>query len=126
MKLQKINLSFSRYSDANFLAKANHIYLKVNGNPSFPNPSPDMPTVLAAINNYAAKLNEAQELGKDNVAGKNKTRLDLEDLLKTLGMWVMFTANSNVTMLISSGYDLAKEPEPARLGDMGHWCLAMA
>lgn len=124
MKVQKINLGFGRYSDANFLAKANHIYLKMNGNPSFPNPTPDMPALLAGINSYAAKMNEAQELGKDNVAEKNKTRLDLEALLKSLGLWVMFIANSDVTMLISSGYDLAKEPEPNRLVEMGPLVLS--
>lgn len=124
MKMPKINLGFSRFSDANFLAKSNHIYLKLNGNAYFPDPNPTLAAVLAAINDYSARLNEAQELGKDNVAEKNKSRQVLEGLLKTLGLWVMFTANGNLTMLISSGYDITKEPEPGKLGDMGPLMLS--
>lgn len=112
MQTAKISLGFSRYSDAPLLAKAQLILSKMSGNPNFPDPVPSLGTVEDAIDNYNTGLTAAMKLGTDNVAQKNAARLVLENTLKELGRWVMFIANGNVTILLSSGYDLTKEPVP--------------
>jgi hypothetical protein len=115
MKTQKISLSFSPLSDADFMEEAKHIESKMNGNTNFPDPTPAMEVVSTAVSNFATALTAAKELGKDNVAGKNKARLDLTVILQDLGRYVMFVAKGDVTKLISSGYRLNKMPQPVHL-----------
>lgn len=115
MKIQKISLSFSQLSDPVFLEEAKHIYSKMNGNVYFPDPAPKMEDVDAAITAYGTALTAAKELGKDNVAEKNKARKALTVLLQDLGRFAMFIAKGDVTMLISSGYRLTKMPQPVHL-----------
>lgn len=115
MKTPKISLSFSRFSDVGLLAKAQLILSKMSGNTSLPDPVPSLGTLEDAIESYNTALTAAMKLGTDNVAIKNAARLDLENVLKELGRWVTFTANGNVTILLSSGYDLNKMPEPVYL-----------
>jgi len=112
MKTPKISLSFSRYSDADLLAKAQLILSKMTGNASLPDPVPSLGNLEDFIDSYSTALTAAMKLGTDNVALKNAARLALENSLKELGRWVTFTANGNVTILLSSGYDLNKMPEP--------------
>jgi hypothetical protein len=113
MKTPKISLSFSKYPDAGMLAKSQLILSKMSGNANFPDPVPGLGTVEDAIDSYNTALTAAMKLGTDNVALKNAARLVLENVLRELGRWVMFIANGNITILLSSGYDLNKEPEPA-------------
>lgn len=120
MKTFKVNVSFSRLSDADFLNKAEHILQSMTGNPAFPNPVPTLADVQAAITKYSADLVLAQGLGKVNVANKNQSRQALEKLLTQLGMFVMFVANGDETILISSGYTLTKMPEPNHIDNPGN------
>lgn len=120
MKTFKVNVSFSRLSDADFLNKAEHILQSMTNNPAFPNPVPTLAEVQAAITKYSADLVLAQGLGKVNVANKNQSRQALEKLLTQLGMFVMFVANGDETILISSGYTLTKMPEPNYITNPGN------
>ena len=120
MKTQKISLGFSPLSDADFFEEAKHIFSKMTGNTNFPDPTPKLLEVDAAITAYGTALTAAKELGKDNVAEKNKARLALTVLLQDLGRYAMFVAKGDVTMLISSGYRLNKMPQPVHLDIPGN------
>ncbi len=120
MKIQKINISFSRYSDADFLTKAEHIVTSMRENPAFTDPVPTLAEVQAAIALYAAALVAAEGLGRTNVAQKNKNRMALELSLGQLGMFVMFVANGDAATLTGSGYTLSKEPEPRYITNPGN------
>lgn len=117
--MKRIKLNFSRYTDANFLAKARHILAKLTGNANFPSPTPTLVALSDSIDAFSLKFTAALELGKDNVADKNKARVELNDLLVELGLYVMFVANGDETILISSGYDLAKDPSLVSLKPAG-------
>jgi hypothetical protein len=52
MKIQKISLSFSGYSDANFATKARFILDSLTNNPLFPNPVPALANVEDAYSSY--------------------------------------------------------------------------
>jgi hypothetical protein len=119
MKRSSIQLSFTKLSDSNFLTKANFINVSMSGNSFFPSPIPTLAQVQEAIDLYAAKLLAATGLGKVNVAEKNQAREELEQLLYKLGLWVMFMADGVEAVLVSSGYMLAKEPQPRTLDKPG-------
>ena len=123
MKLQKVSISFSKYSDADFETKAEHIVGSMTGNPAFVSPIPTLADVQAAVTKYSADLVAAAGLGRLNVAEKNKSRQQLELLLTQLGMYVMYIANGDAAILTSSGYSLTKEPEPAYVTNPGNVTL---
>lgn len=123
MKLQKISISFSKYSDADFLNKAEHILQSMAGNPAFPDPIPTLAELGTAVTKYSNDLVAAAGLGRNNVAEKNQSRTQLELLLGQLGMFVMFVGNGNLAILTSSGYTLTKEPEPNYITNPGNVTL---
>ena len=119
MFLQKISVSFSRYSDAKFEQKVENILQNMSENSDFPDPSPTMVAYLAGVNSFRTKLTAAAMLDKVAVAEKNEARQDLEMLTATLGSYVMNRSKGNVKMLTGSGFTLTKKPEPRRLPEMG-------
>ncbi|MDB5280252.1 MAG: hypothetical protein JWR61_5207, partial [Ferruginibacter sp.] len=74
MKTQKINMSFSAYSDAGFEQKAQAILSSMTNNPAFPNPVPTLQEVTNAVSQYSADLVAAASLDRTAVAMKNKSR----------------------------------------------------
>ncbi|MEO6232113.1 MAG: fibronectin type III domain-containing protein [Ferruginibacter sp.] len=123
MKTAKIKISFSAYSDANLENKAASILQNMTGNPAFTDPIPTLSELQAALTAYSAALLSAASLGRVNVAEKNKTRKTLELLLSQLGMYVMYIANGDEVTLTSSGYSLAKTPEPQYITNPGNVTL---
>ena len=124
MKTQKINISFSNYSDADFENKVGHILASITGNPAFPAPIPTLADVQAALTKYSADLIAAATLDRVAVAEKNQSRQQLELLIAQLGMYVMFIANGDLVILTSSGYTLSKSPGPRYITNPGSVQLA--
>jgi hypothetical protein len=123
MKTQKINMSFSGYSDADFEQKAQYILTSMTNNPAFANPIPTLPEVAAAVALYSADLLAAATLDRTAVAKKNNSRKALEDLLRQLAMYVMYIGNGDAAILTSSGFTLSKLPEPSTITNPGNVTL---
>ena len=64
MKNSKISISFTRYSDADFLTKAEHIYQSLTGNLAFKDPVPTLPP-------HGFKPAEESALSGDWVSGNH-------------------------------------------------------
>ena len=119
MKSAKLNINFSGYTDANLEQKAASILQNMTANLYFPTPIPTLADLQAALTNYNSALVNAADLGRVNVAEKNKARKVLELLLTQLGMYVMYIANGDAAILTSSGYTLSKTPEPQYITNPG-------
>lgn len=115
----KLTLSFSKYSDASLESKAASILQMLTGNPNFPTPVPSLAELQAALTAYETALVAAHSRDIVKVAAKRATRTALENLLANLGMYIMWVANGNEEMLISSGFDLSKQREPVSLQEPG-------
>jgi hypothetical protein len=112
MKKNRITTGFYLSTDAAFETKAESIYAAMLGNSNFPAPIPAITVVDAAVQAYQSALTAAQFRDKNSVAIKNQAREDLTVILTQLADSVMTTANGDRTMLISSGFDINKSPEP--------------
>ncbi|KAA9037982.1 hypothetical protein FW778_14530 [Ginsengibacter hankyongi] len=123
MKTAKVLLDFSRYTDANFLQKSLYIITCMTGNPNFPTPVPPLTDVQAAYDTYGNALAAAAALGRQAVLDKNIAREALEGVLAQLGRYVMYVANGNESILGSSGFTLAKMPQPMVLDNPGNVIL---
>jgi hypothetical protein len=124
MRQPRISISFSGYSDADFETKAEHIVASITGNPAFPNPTPSLEDVQAAVTAYSTALVAAADLGRKNIAAKNKARQQVEALLKPLGNYVMCMANGDYETLVTSGFSLTKGYTPRHLGATGNVTIA--
>lgn len=109
MKTPRITTPFAAMSDSNFETKAQSIYASMLNNANFTTPTPALPAVLDAMNNYSDSLTASQKRGRDAVAVKNEARDSLTALLVQLASYVTNVANGDRTLLISSGFDLAAE-----------------
>lgn len=119
MAHRKVSLSFSRYTDADLLAKALHIMNSLANNPAFANPIPSLAELQAVITEYNRLLIEADTFSRPILAQKNAVRRQLQALLVRLGMYVMFIADGNEALLTSSGFALTKQPERANIANPG-------
>lgn len=124
MKNGKISLSFSKFGHSNFQTKAEHIYQSMTASAYFTNPVRPLADIKIAIDNYSDALTNAKGGGKVPVAIKDQTREALEQLLFQLGMFVMYIANGDETILVTSGYTLTKTPEPGYITNLGNVTIA--
>lgn len=111
-QIAKINLSFTKYTDAGFSEKAGAIYDGMNESTVFTNPVPTMEVLNTTRLAYLAALEKASSRSKNDIAVKNDTRQALTNLLLELGHYVTLTAKGDLTMLIESRFDLRKNREP--------------
>ncbi len=112
MSKSRLVTSFHRYRDTDLEIKARFIVQSMDGNENFTTPIPALSTVSNAINTYVIALRDAESGGKTAVATKNEERAALEMLLVKLSLYVEATANYNEVVLLSSGFNLAKDPMP--------------
>ena len=111
MRTPRINLSFSKYSDANLEAKAGVITSNLSASTDFPNLTPPIATVKQVLDEYSAALLAAANRARENVAVKNAARAALQAILRQLGISVMTIANGSIPLLTQSGFTLSKVPE---------------
>lgn len=110
--MRKTITNFSTYSDGAFESKVHTIKSSMTGNTYFPTPVPTLAEITAAAADYSAALIKAASGDRMEIADKNAKRLVLEELLITFCRYINLTANGNLVMLLSSGFDLSKDPEP--------------
>jgi len=122
--MKKISIYFNNFTDVNFQKKGNNIYDSLNGNVLFSNLVPPLPDVKIALDKYAADLAAAATFDRNAVARKNKSRGELDAVLKQLGLSVMAEANGDETMLISTGFTLTKQREPRYIINPGNVMLS--
>jgi hypothetical protein len=90
---------------------------KMTNNSYFPNPEPNLATIQTAITVYADALVKCLDGTKQDTATKNAYRLNLEDLLGSLGNYVNLIAQGDLIKLDSSGFIISKIPEPVGILD---------
>jgi len=123
MAIPKLNLNTRGYSDPDFLKQANFVYASLKSNPAFPKTVPPLADFKAGIDAFGDSLVGAAGGDHSMVATKNAKRAALEALYVQLGQYIMYAAGGNVANLVSSGFSLAKEPEPVYLQNPGNVLL---
>ena len=106
---KELKMGFSQLSDADFEIKAQSIYNSMKENSYFPTTIPVITEIENAVTTYQSALTAAKSKGKNEIAVKNQSRALLGRLLKQLGNFVMASANEDLVMLVSSGFDLVKK-----------------
>jgi hypothetical protein len=111
MRRSRITTGFDNQSDAEFETKTGSIYLSMLDNANFPTPVPPLVDVDALIKSYSQALVAAKDRSKNSVALKIEARARLTAAMVQLASSVSTAANGDKTILISSGFDLARRGE---------------
>jgi hypothetical protein len=104
-----IKYSLAVLSQANFIEKVGFIIFCLTANGFFPDLPIDLPDITSKLSDYEDKLDKSRKGDKVATAQAKKLRNEIQSMLKQNGFYVNITANGDIAMLESSGYDLAKE-----------------
>ena len=102
--IQRVSLSFARVPDAELDNFTQTVIAQMTANPAFPSPTVTMANLQAAKNDFTAKIAAAQTGGPPDTAAKNNSRQALLGLLRQLASYVQLTANNDMAVLLSSGF----------------------
>jgi len=106
--IPKLRTNFSRYTDSGVAEKTQRIIDSMNDNPNYPAPVPALTDVQSLVDSYNNALANLGRTGQQGTLIKNQLRDSLEELLRTLALYVQVQGGSNLAILQSSGYDLQK------------------
>ena len=113
--VRKIITDYRKLSDGNFVTKVSNIITAMTGNPDFPTPIPPLSDLSAALGEFVTAMAAAGEGGKALVEIKNQKRIALAELVSQLGLFIMYTANGNTTVLVSGMLDTSvRRPSGAK------------
>jgi len=123
MRPPKISTNFVPYTDSGFQVKASVILSSMEGNPYITNPVPPLDTISQLLAEYTDALQKAASKDIVAITIKNNIRSVLEHQLARLALYVMYIADDNEAILVSSGYSLTKTPSPQKIDSAGNVML---
>jgi hypothetical protein len=101
----KPSVSFLKnHADADLLATTGGILSAMTGNPHFPSPSPALPVLASALNDFSTALANAADGGKALTVAKNARRAALAVLLRELAAYLQVACKGDLVALASSGF----------------------
>jgi hypothetical protein len=109
----KVTNGFGELSDNDLSARAKYIKDQMTDNTHFPTPDPALTTVQTAISAFDAALLQARTGNRQDIVMKNVKRDELVNLVHLLGNYVLFSSKGDAAVATSSGFRIAKGPEPA-------------
>jgi hypothetical protein len=112
MRIQKVLIDFSRFTDAELDQQAQAIVVAMTGNPHFLTPAPPLADVSDAIEDYQIALSNAASGDHAAVELKDQKRAALEEVLRQLGLYVEVQSNGDAAIMLSSGFHISKDPSP--------------
>src|SRR3954447_5644908 len=108
LMIPKLRINFRRYRDGGLAEKAQRIIDSMNDTPNSPAPVPALTDVQSLVDSYNNALANLGKTGQQGTLIKNQLREALEELLRTLALYVQVQGGNNRAILQSSGYDLQK------------------
>jgi hypothetical protein len=106
--MAKVKLNFRRLSVPEKISKAKEMVTALTGNPDFPNPSPALAIITAAINALEASYTTTQSLKSSlsaSVADQSVKEDGLDQLVSQMASYVEAVAGANEALIKSAGMD---------------------
>ena len=114
----KPSVSFLKnHSASDLIATTGGILSGMTGNPYFPAPSPTLPVLSSALDDFSSAVANAGDGGKALTSAKNAKRIALAILLRELAAYLVVACKGNMTALLSSGFPRQK-PYRRPVGDL--------
>lgn len=115
MKKLKILLTFTKLAIIEKINFFRNVLEKMENNPLFPSPDVSYPDAVLAVN----KLEEAQLAAIDGsrtaIATMHKVDVETDEVFRKLADYVNRVCDGDEASLLSSGFDISKEPAPRQI-----------
>jgi hypothetical protein len=109
----KPTVSFlNRETDSQLIFSVRVIISSLTGNADYPAPSPSLPVMQAAADDFQSAIAAAADGGKALTSQKNQKRKALVVLVRALACYVQATCNGDYTVLLRSGFPAHKSRAP--------------
>lgn len=100
-----------RYPDEELIVRSKTVLEAMTDNTYFPDPAPSLEDFEESYNNFNNKLSAAKRRGSpQDTAEKDLARQEVSRLYKQLAFYVSQTAQGNLAMLLSSGFEVTRHP----------------
>ena len=114
MKKRTARSGFKHMRDQELLTFGYTVHAAMDGNAYFATPEPDLPTLVAAVDDFREKMEVANRKGSPlDISLKNDSREILTELLRRLAFYVNTTADGSLSIVLSSGFRLVALPTKA-------------
>ena len=114
MRRKKVKLNLGQKTVLQKIELARHVVTSMTGNANFPGtPNPPFVDVTAAANAAETAVNNAIGGGVEETAIMHEKERELELLLVALASYVDNIAMGVDTVILSSGFEASKDPEPS-------------
>ena len=110
MRIIKAGLKGLKASD--LVGKCEHVEGEMTGNANFTTPTPSLADVTAARTKLVSAIKDAESGAHAAIATKNEAAKTLSAILVKLARYVNSVAGGDVDKAVSSGFELAKVPDP--------------
>ncbi len=94
------------------VAKALLVETKLTGNLDFPTPDPTLLELKAGREKLETAISDAAGGDHAKIFARNLAEASLDDLLFRMALYVTNTAAGNELKILSTGFELRKQPEP--------------
>ncbi len=120
--MKRIILNFMRFAVAVLIVFGRSVHAHMSDNEHFVTPNPTLPNIKAAIDDMETKAALAKNGSKQDKSNLKEARKKVVNLLRLSAWYVEGIAQGNENILISSGFELSKEPIPSQRDDF--WIIA--
>ncbi|MBD0277006.1 MAG: hypothetical protein M3342_06960 [Bacteroidota bacterium] len=107
-----ITNGFDKLSGPDLYSRSQQILDAMATNPHFPDPTPTLATLTTKLTEFRDALSKAADGTPSDKAVRNQKRAELINLLHALGCYVLYTAQNDRAIALSSGYRIGKEQQP--------------
>lgn len=109
----KPTVSFlNRQPDTSLVISVGSILVSMTDNPAYPSPTPALPAVQTALDDFKSAITDAADGGRTLTARKNTKRKALIVLVRALACYVQATCNGDYAVLVGSGFPTHKARAP--------------
>lgn len=107
-----IKLSLYKLNAVRLLALLRNVIAKLTGNAFFPAPPETIANMITLGDQLEAAIEEATEGSKASRGVRKARVLEARELLRITADYVRMVAKGDETKLLTSGFEMAKQPEP--------------
>lgn len=117
MKKNHVVLDFVRFSIAQEIEFTRNVIVRIRTNPKFSGSPVTMDELEAKNTLLETRSVAAQGGGKEATALMHQTEAELLDMLRKVGRYVDLVADGDEALILSSGFNLSKQPTPSSRSD---------
>ena len=110
--IPRIVLAFARYTIVNLIAFGRQVVTALTDNTNFTTPAPALTVVATAVDTLETKNEAAMHGDRLAISQRKDAKIALINILRQLAAYVDNQGKQDRTILMSSGFELARVPAP--------------